>query len=70
MADRFKMLAIWISARLRIAALALLAVIALRAVAAGLVPDAEPLTPAPASAPIQDQNDRSPQMLKDGDALG
>lgn len=70
MADRFKMLAIWISARLRMAVLALLGVIALRAVAAGLVPDTEPPAPAPASAPIQDQNDRSPQMLKDGDALG
>jgi hypothetical protein len=70
MADRFKLLAIWISARLRMAALAILAVIALRAVAAGLAPDAYLPAPAPASAPIQDQNDRSPQMLKDGDALG
>lgn len=70
MTDRFKLAAIWISARLRMAALALLAVIALRAVAAGLAPVAEPPAPAPASALIQDSDDRAVQMLNDGDALG
>jgi hypothetical protein len=68
MADRFKTMAIWVSARLRMAALALLAVIALRAVAAGLAPDAEEPAPAPASAPIQEYSDKSPQMMTDGDA--
>lgn len=66
MADRYKSLAIWISARLRMAALALLAVIALRAVAAGLAPDAQPPAPAPASAPIQELNGNSSPGITDG----
>lgn len=67
MAERFKTLAIWISARLRMAALALLALVAMRAVAAGLAPDAETLVTEPASAPIQERNHRASRMLTDGD---
>jgi len=69
MTNRFKTVAIWISARLRMAALALLAVIALRAVASGIAPGAEPPAPAPASAPIQEHNDRASQMLTDGESM-
>ncbi len=68
MADRFKTLVIWISARLRVAALALLAVIALRAVASGLAAEGEQPAPVPASAPIQEHNDRASQMLTGGDS--
>jgi len=70
MADWLKTAAIWVSGRLRMAALALLAVIALRAVAAGLSPDATaPSSPPPASAPIQEYNDRASEMLTEGDSM-
>lgn len=68
MIEWIKAAAIWFSARLRMAALALLAVIALRAVAAGLGPDAVPPAPPPASAPIQEHNDRTSEMLTKGDS--
>lgn len=67
MVEWIKSAAVWISARLRMAALALLAVIALRAVAAGLAPVAEPPAPAPASAPIQEHNGTMSGSLTDGD---
>ncbi|WBQ13577.1 hypothetical protein L2D00_02550 [Hyphomonadaceae bacterium BL14] len=65
MAEWIKTGVIWLSARLRMASLALLAVIALRAVASGLAPDA---APPPASAPIQAHNDSASQLLTAGDS--
>jgi hypothetical protein len=55
----------WLSARLRMAALAMLAMIVVRAVASGLAPEFEP--PAPASAAIHNHNAKATEMQTGGD---